>query len=134
MLLVVAVWFFLIVWPQTDSILGRATTLGHVSGEKGWQYRQEMTAGTISMIKERPLSGFGIGQYPYYEQQYTNSGIPTSCIGGDRPKCPGCTKETQHTPTVAGTINIRPTLGEQAHNFYLQTAAELGIPGLLLVA
>ena len=30
-------------------------------------------------------------------------------------------------------IGGAPSLGEQAHNFYLQTAAELGLPGLLLM-
>jgi O-antigen ligase len=75
----------------------------------GWKYRQMMLRGTLVMIRERPLTGHGIGLYPYYEWKYTGSGLPVS-LGG-----------------------IRPTTGDQAHNLYAQTAAELGVPGLMLL-
>ena len=112
MMLVVSVGFFLLIAPNTSSFMQRAQTLTNVTSERGWQYRQQAWNGAEQMIKARPLTGFGIGQYPFWQSQYTHSGIPMASLGGDQ--------------------NIRPSLWEQAHNTYLQTAAELGIPGLLL--
>jgi putative inorganic carbon (HCO3(-)) transporter len=108
MLLVVAVGFFMLISPQASSILDRAGTLSQVQTDRGWQYRQQAARGALDMVKERPIAGFGIGLYPYYQQQYTHSGVPIYLLKG-----------------------AHPSLGEQAHNVYLQTAAELGIPGLL---
>jgi hypothetical protein len=65
------------------------------------------------MIARNPLKGVGAGLYPYYEQQYTGLGNSLSFN--------------------AHNSNVTNSLGEQAHNLYLQTAAELGIPGLLLL-
>ncbi|MCW3098727.1 MAG: rane protein [Chthonomonadaceae bacterium] len=112
MMLVVSVGFFLLISPNTSGFVQRATTLGNTSAEQGWQYRQQAWHGAEQMIKERPLTGFGLGQYARYQSQYTHSGVAMTMVpnGG----------------------SIRPSLWEQAHNTYLQTAAELGIPGLLL--
>src|SRR5262249_49105178 len=108
MILLVAVGFFLIVSPQSNSILGRATTLGHVKGEKGFQYRENKVRGSIDMIKAHPLTGVGVGLYPYEQSAYTHSGNPLLLAPG-----------------------LRASLGEQAHNLYLQTGAELGVLGLI---
>jgi hypothetical protein len=63
------------------------------------------------MIKERPLTGWGIGQYALVQHQFTDAGVELSADG----------------------VGVRTSLAEQAHDFYLQTTAELGIVGLLLM-
>lgn len=108
-MLVMALGFFLLIFPQTSALVGRATSLQHTNTVNTWQIRQHTWHGAEQMIAARPLTGFGLGLYPYYQKEYTRDGMPISVIGG------------------------APSLGEQAHNFYLQTAAELGLPGLLLM-
>ena len=110
-LIAVAAGFFLLIWPETSSLVGRATSLSNVSEQHGWTYREQMWRGALNMIREKPLTGYGIGLYPYYQWKYSGSGTPLS---------------------LART-SARPDLGEEAHNLYGQTAAELGIPGLLLL-
>ncbi len=122
MMLVVAVGFFLLISPNTGGFMKRATSIGNASGEQGWTYRQQAWHGAEMMIKERPLTGFGPGLYSYYQAQYTHSGLPM----------PEIAREYELTHSGAAMPGIRPSLWEQAHNTYLQTAAELGIPGLLL--
>ncbi len=112
MMLVVSVGFFLLISPSTGGFIQRASTLGNPDAERGWQYRQQAWHGAEMMIKERPLTGFGIGNYPFYQAGFTHAGFAMT--------------------SVRNTGPIRPSLWEQAHNTYLQTAAELGIPGLLL--
>ncbi len=109
MLLFVGAGFFLTVSPDTGSILERADTLTQAGKETGWQYRADKARGSLAMIRERPLTGWGIGLYPYYQRQFTGSGA-----------------------ALAGGY-VKPFLNEEAHNLYLQTAAELGIPGLVLL-
>ena len=108
MLVVVAVGFFLLVWPQSSHIINRATSLEHTESVETWRSRQHTWQGAMQMARARPLTGWGIGQYAVLQNQYTGDGMPISRIGG------------------------ASSLGEQAHNIYLQTAAELGISGLLL--
>ena len=109
-LLVVAAGFFLLILPQSNVLLTRATSLQGGAAVNTWAIRQHTWRGAMQMIGQRPLTGFGLGLYPYYQKAYTNDGMAISRIGG------------------------AASLGEQAHNFYLQTAAELGLPGLLLIA
>jgi putative inorganic carbon (HCO3(-)) transporter len=67
---------------------------------------------TARMIRERPLLGFGVGSYPLEQALYYHPAAP---------------------PLPQAVIAARgPSLEENAHNLYLQTAAELGIPGLAL--
>lgn len=112
MMLVVSIGFFLLISPNTSSFLHRAETLTNAGAERGWQYRQQAWHGAEMMVKDRPLTGFGLGQYAFYQGAYTHSGFAM--------------------PLVKTGSAIRPSLWEQAHNVYLQTAAEMGIPGLLL--
>ena len=109
MLLFVAGGFFLAVSPDTGSIVDRASTLAQVDKESGWDYRQIKARGSLEMARARPLTGWGIGLYPYYQREFTGSGT-----------------------TLSGGL-VKPFLNEEAHNLYLQTAAELGIPGLALL-
>ena len=110
LLLVIATGFFLLIFPQTSALIGRATTLQSASVESTWKTRQHTWQGARQMIAARPLTGFGLGLYPYYQQTYTREGMPIARLNG------------------------ASSLGEQAHNTYLQTAAELGLPGLILMA
>ena len=110
MLLLVAAGFFLLLWPQTASLMSRASSLNKVSAVDTWHNRQHTWAGALKMIADSPVFGHGLGQYPVLQSRYTHEGTPLSIIGG------------------------RSSLGEQAHNFYLQTTAELGIVGMLLFA
>ena len=96
---------------QNANVLGRATTFSSLSTDESWQARlQGHWKGSVEMISERPLMGWGAGLYPVYQQPYSGQGAEISATG-------------------TGT---RVSLAEQAHNFYLQTAAELGLPGLVL--
>src|SRR5262249_33591869 len=112
MLIAAACVLFLVSTPQSAPILDRARTLGglsRLSQDSTWKIRESTWQGAVRMVQSRPWTGFGLGLYPYYQQSYTHTGVPIEAIGG------------------------RPSLGEQAHSLYLQTAAELGIPGLVLM-
>jgi len=107
-LLVMAVGFFLYLWPHSSTVLGRATTLNQVSTDFTWGTRQATWAGAQKMIAQSPWTGKGLGGSVYLMNNYAGVGLPLD------------------------TLHIRPSLGEQAHNLYLQTAADMGIPGLLV--
>ena len=109
MLLVVSLGFFLLIWPQSSHILSRATTLENTAGIQTWQIRQHTWQGALQMIRERPLTGWGLGQYAVTQSQFTHEGMALARIGGPS------------------------SLGEQAHNVYIQTTAELGAVGLSLL-
>jgi O-antigen ligase len=65
-------------------------------------FREQFNATSLRMIAARPLAGVGVGQY------YRTSALFL-------------------TPQMAWTYGH-----ENAHNYFLQTAAELGLPGLAL--
>ncbi len=112
LLVVVLLGFLATVRVQNDSIGNRAFAGAALSTDGSWQQRvQSYWTGAGAMIRERPLSGWGTGLYPIYQHQFTGQGAVIS-------------------PEGAGT---RVSLAEQAHNLYLQTAVELGLPGLLLL-
>ncbi len=113
MLLVVSLGFFALVSPEAGNIGERMRTTINPSSETAVEYRQKLAAGAIAMIKQRPLTGQGIGLYPLYQQQFTGSGLKVWLFHDKN-----------------GNYGHHG-LGETAHNLYLQTAAELGIPGLL---
>lgn len=111
MLLVISSGLFLILWPQAGSIFQRAGTLSQVSTDSTWMQRQQYWNGTLQMIREHPWTGVGVGTYAIHQQAYTGRGISTDWMMEGR----------------------RASLGENAHNFYLQLTAELGLPGLFLM-
>lgn len=76
-----------------------------------YQYRQRMWFGAGELIKQSPLIGHGLGTYPVLQEQYTGFGRT-----GDK--------------VLATTVS----LGEMAHSFWLQTAAEQGVGGACLFA
>ena len=112
LLAVVLVGFLATVRLQNDSLGKRAYAGAALSADGSWQQRvQSYWAGAGEMVRERPLSGWGTGLYPIYQHKFTGQGAVIS------PEGPG----------------TRVSLAEQAHNLYLQTAVELGLPGLLLL-
>jgi len=108
LLIVFAIGFFLMMSPQPSSILRRAASLRFVDKEYGWTYRKSLARAAVTMIRARPFTGFGVGQYPLEQRAYSHRGLPLRLL------------------------DMHPTISEQAHNQYLQTAVELGLPGLLL--
>ena len=109
MLLIVASGFFLMISPQTESIFNRFSSLSRLGTDSTWQGRQPAWQGAIKMIKNKPMTGYGIGLYPYFQHTFTGLGRSLD------------------------TENGAPSFSETAHNLYLQTAAEMGIPGALLL-
>ena len=107
---VIAVGFLAITKTQNTTIDSRVIASQNLSKDDSWQSRLDSWKGTLRMIEAKPLTGWGTGVYPVYQRAFTGKGAVIS-------------------PDGAG---IRVSLAEQAHNYYLQTAAEIGIPGLLL--
>jgi len=108
---VISLGFVAAMNTQNSNVLNRATTFSNLGTDVSWQSRvQNHWKGSVEMIAQRPLLGWGAGLYPLYQKPFTGQGEPIS-------------------PTGTGT---RVSLAEQAHNFYLQTAVELGLPGLAL--
>jgi len=71
--------------------------------DPGAGYRQQFFATSLRMIADRPLTGVGIGRYYDQSMLYASSAISW----------------------------IYPV--ENAHNFFLQVAGEIGLPGLVLL-
>jgi O-antigen ligase len=74
-------------------------------------YREHMWYAAERLILIKPVFGHGLGAYSRLQEPYSQSGRPGSVV-------------TQN----------RPTLGEMAHNFWLQTAADQGLVGASLFA
>ena len=109
---VVLVAFLGTVRMQNDTLGKRAIVGAALTNDGSWQERvHSYWAGAGEMVRERPLMGWGTGLYPIYQHKFTGQGVVIS------PEGPG----------------TRVSLAEQAHNLYLQTAVELGLPGLLLL-
>ena len=108
---VIALSFVGLMHSQNNNVLNRVTTFSSLSTDMSWQARvQNHWAGSVAMISDRPVMGWGAGLYPVFQNKFTGQGGEIS-------------------PTGTGA---RVSLAEQAHNFYLQTAVELGLPGLAL--
>jgi len=107
-LLAIALGFFMFMWPQSSSFVGRAATVNSIKNDSTWNSRQLSWAGAEKMIAQSPWTGKGLGTTPYNMFNYSGVGHDLSAL------------------------HLNPSLTDQAHNLYLQTAAEMGIPGLLL--
>ena len=104
--------YFLMVMTQSGHIVARLqtlTTTGVQGKESLTVWRFQAWRGARNMILQRPLLGFGIGCYPRYQFAFTGMG---------------------HNGPVMQEQG--PTIFDEAHNSYLQTAVETGLPGLFL--
>jgi O-antigen ligase len=104
-----AVVLFLAMWPQASIVLDRAATLRNASSQRTWVSRTRYAQAAIQMTEQHPVIGVGPGQYAYLQHSITGLGT--------------------ELPGAAAT----PSLWDNAHSLWLQTAAELGVPGLLLM-
>jgi len=95
-----------------QNVGGRAATVTSLGKDATFQHRiQTEWSAAAKMIAEKPLTGWGPNLYSVYQSKFTGEGVKV------------------HNNEVLGHLSMV----DQAHNFYLQTAAELGLPGLLLM-
>lgn len=66
-------------------------------------------AGGAKMLRQKPWTGWGIGGYPRWQYQFTGVGQSAEIVQSQGPR-----------------------ITDEAHNSYLQTGVEMGLPGLLL--
>ena len=106
-----AVVIFVSMSHMGGSFTSRALSMGQtISREDGsFESRVQAWNGALRMIAAKPLVGWGIGTYAVHQQQFTHLGSPEWAV-----------------------LRNGPSLSEQAHDYYLQTAAETGIVGLVL--
>jgi putative inorganic carbon (HCO3(-)) transporter len=106
------VGLFLVMSRMSGSLSQRANTLSSLERDQSFQWRLGMWSKALRMTRDRPLMGWGIGSFPLQQALYYH---------------PEAASRSQRSILRTG-----PTLQENAHNSYLQLAAEIGIPGLLL--
>lgn len=87
----------------------RAQTFSHVQQDESVQDRLNLWRTAVRTTQARWLTGFGIGTYPVAQVEFN-----------------------PYSRSLSEIRQFGPTLSESAHNTYLQMAAELGLPGVLL--
>lgn len=90
----------------------RARTVQALTLDRSLRWRLGMWDKAVRMILARPWTGWGPGSFPYQQVRFDHPDVPT---------------RSQRSIARDG-----PTLAENAHNTYLQLAAETGLPGLAL--
>ena len=100
---------WLVTSPDTQkaALSARAATLGMLGHDESWQSRLDLWRGTARLVAAQPAFSLGLGRYPGSEWAWTHTG--------------GLLAPAE-----------RPSLTNQAHSFYGQTAAEMGLVGLSL--
>ena len=101
------VWLATSPEPQKAALSARTATLSALGQDGSWQSRQALWHGTARLVAAQPAGGLGLGRYPASEWAWTHTG--------------GLLAPTE-----------QPSLTNQAHSFYGQTAAEMGLTGLAL--
>lgn len=99
------VWLVTSPNDQKAALSSRAATLAALGQDESWQSRLELWRGTARLVEAQPVLGIGLGRYPGTEWNWTHTG-------------------GRLAPAE------RPSLTNQAHSFYGQTAAEMGLTGL----
>jgi O-antigen ligase len=104
-----ALSLFLLVSRTAPILTARATTLTAPTQDLSFGWRLEKWMGALELIRQRPLTGWGIGSFPIEQSRTVPDALPRALVE-----------------------RTGPTLAEQAHNEYLQVAAEMGGIGLAL--
>ena len=89
----------------------RAGTLTSLQQDNSFKWRLGMWDKALRMMRDRPLMGWGVGNFRLQQALYFHPDAPSR---------------------QQKTIRRQPSDRENAHNSFLQAGAELGIPGLLL--
>jgi O-antigen ligase len=98
---------FLVLSRSTSMLGTRASTLAAPVRDASFQWRLDMWRGGWQLIRRRPLFGWGIGSFPLEQSRTAHSQVPREIVE-----------------------RMGPTLAQEAHNEYIQTAAEMGVVGL----
>ncbi len=106
---VLVLWLLLAPPDLRAPMATRVGTLSHLSVDESWQSRITVWRGASRLVAAHPLCGIGLGRYPGAQWAWTRAGHPLE-------------------------PSERPSLSEEAHDFYLQTATETGLIGLGLYA
>jgi len=101
------VWLLTEPADQQAAVSHRAATLTALPEDESWQSRLRLWRGTAKMVAAHPTLGIGLGRYPGSQWRWTHSGSLLSPVA-------------------------RPSLSNEAHSFYGQTTAEIGLVGLAL--
>jgi O-antigen ligase len=107
-----SVSLFLLLSRSGDLLAARASTLPAIERDDSFRWRLGMWDKALRMVRDRPLTGWGVGLYPVQQALYYHPDAPTV--------------------QQATILRLGSTMAQNAHNTHLQLAAELGIPGFLL--
>ena len=102
---VLGLWLLLAPLDLRAPLAARVGTLSRLDADESWQSRITIWQGASRLLAAHPLCGIGLGRYPEEQWAWTRAGHPLE-------------------------PSERPSLSEEAHDFYLQTAAETGLVGL----
>lgn len=111
-LIILSLGCFLWLSPERETLYARARTLTTtvVRGkDNSTEWRFTAWAGAKAMIQQKPLIGWGIGNYPRYQYSFTHMGHPADVVA-----------------------RKGPTILDETHNLYLQLWVEIGFIGLAL--
>lgn len=112
LIIALTVGLFLMMSRLSGSLSQRAGTLSALSADQSFQWRLGMWDKGLRMFRDRPLAGWGVGSFPIVQAQYPHPAV--------------------RTKTQLGILRKGPSLSENAHNTFLQLAAETGIIGVSL--
>ena len=105
----------LVVLSQIPNLQGLQTRLGTLSSgvihgkDLATEWRLHTWREDIKLVRSSPILGHGVGTYAIVQHTYTGKGQPKDYV-----------------------LGYGPTLTDQAHDSYLQLAADVGVPGLAL--
>ncbi len=102
---VLALWLLLAPPDLRAPLASRVGTLSQLNADESWQTRLTVWRGAARLAAAHPAGGIGLGRYPGAQWAWTRAGRPLE-------------------------PSERPSLSEEAHDFYLQTASETGLIGL----